>query len=140
MRCFDCASQFFFRDVLNRFVDCERDVRARIGGGFGAVVPAPAPVSHHHHLARPPSNLLIERVFDSAEAFFVDIHVAEDGRSQFPLRIHAMIFFLEEDAAQVHVADSFDDVGRKFFCEADGRVGFADFRFDVVCGESEDAG
>ena len=28
------------------------------------------------------------------------------------------------------------DFGRKFFCEADGRVGFADFRFEVVGGKT----
>ena len=132
--------QFFLGDVLNAFVDGQHDAGAGIGGGFVAIVKLALAIGHNHDAAGPAANQLIEFLLDAAHAFFVDIDPAEDVREEFVLGVDPAVFFLEEDAFQVHLVDTFDHIGGKFFGETDGFRRVANFRFEVFRRNVEHAG
>ena len=58
--------------------------------------------------------LVVERVLDAAQSFFVNVHVSENVRGEFPLGIKTAAFPLEINPAQIHGGDAFRFLGRKF--------------------------
>src|SRR5579862_402051 len=97
----DGGGELFFGDVLNIFVDGESDADAGERGGFVAVDAAAAGVFGYEDVAGLAADLLVEGVFDAAEAAFVRIDVAEDVRSEGAAGINANGFFLDVDASKV---------------------------------------
>ena len=59
------------------------------------------------------ADAVVELVFDSADALFVDIHVAENGGGQVALGIKALVLFLKIDAAQIELPDARHGVRRQ---------------------------
>ncbi len=71
-----------FGDVLNFFVQRENDVVAAVTPGFRAIEPFLVGVGHHHDFLALAANVIVERVFDTAQALFIHIHKTNHVGSQ----------------------------------------------------------
>ena len=63
-------------------------------------------VGEDKHAGSFAADAAVELVFDSAQPFLVDIDIPENGGGQIALRIEALIFFLEIDAAQIQLPNA----------------------------------
>ena len=76
--------------------------------------------------------MLVERIFDAADALLIHVGVPQHVRRELALRINAAVLLLKKNAAQIHFLDSLHGFRRKFARQSDRSVRFADFRFDFV--------
>jgi len=109
-------ASFFFRDVLDRLVDRQRDAcpgdRRPIPCGRSASAAHPPSPSSRPVL---PRICLSSEYSIPADSLFVHIHISENRSRELPLRIYPPVFLLKKYAAQIQFADSLHDFRKKAF-------------------------